>query len=56
MNQDTIPSQLGPITIPSPLGTSGSPSSSQKQSSGLNPAIKWVVGVAAVAVFWFLSR
>ena len=55
MSQDTIPSQLGPVTMPSTLGSAES-SRAAPAESGLGSSIKWVLLIVAVAVVWFVSR
>ena len=55
MNQDTIPSQLAPITIPSVLGPVGS-SDHEPEPSSFMPALKWLLVAAAVAAWWLLEK
>ena len=54
MNQDTIPSQLAPITIPSALGPVG-PSAGNSESSS-SPLLKWVLAAALVAGLFYFAR
>ncbi len=55
MNQDTIPSQLGPMTIPSPLSPVSAPRH-EPASSGISPAVKWLLGAMVAALLVYLAR
>ena len=54
MNQDTIPSQLGPMTIPAALGPVGK-AASEPQTFGFSPAMKWLLVAVAIAVVWYFT-
>jgi hypothetical protein len=56
MNQDTIPSQLGPITIPAALRPVNEPSRESGASTGIRPALKWLFGAVAAALLVYLAR
>ena len=54
MNQDTIPSQLAPITIPSALGPVGTTANGPEPST-FSPALKWLLVAVAIAVVWHFA-
>ncbi len=54
MNQDTIPSQLGPVTVPSTLG-SDTASEQPARSSAFSPALKWTLVGAAILLVWHFA-
>ena len=57
MNNDTIPSQLSPVTIPSALRPMESSTPPRNlEASGYSPALKWVLAAAGVGALYFLSR
>jgi hypothetical protein len=56
MNQDTIPSQLGPSTIPSALGPANASGREPEASAGISPAFKWLIGTLAAALLIYLAR
>ncbi len=57
-NQDTIPSQLGPITtIPAPLGAmSDSANRSSAPNAGSGLGLKLVIAAMGVALLAYLTR
>ncbi len=56
MNQDTIPSQLDPMTIPSALGPVNASGRQHEASSRISPAFKWLIGAVAAALLIYLAR
>ncbi len=56
MNNDTIPSQLDPVTIPSALAPVGSAATGRAASSGVGAATKWALGAAALVAVWLFTR
>lgn len=53
MNQDTIPSQLNPVTIPSKLGPAG-PSSRAPALVDSSPVLKWLLLAVMVGLLAYL--
>ena len=56
MNEDTIPAQLGPMTVPATLGPADASRHSPATPVGVNPAFKWLIGAVAAALFAYLAR
>jgi len=56
MNEDTIPAQLGPMTVPATLGPADASRRGPATSAGVSPAFKWLIGAVAAALFVYLAR
>ena len=56
MDENTIPSQLGPMTIPATLGPANTSRHEPAASARVSPAFKWLMGAVAAALLVYLAR
>ena len=56
MNDNTIPAQLGPLTVPATLGLADASGHDPAATPRVGPAIKWLIGAVAAALLVYLAR
>lgn len=56
MNEDTIPAQLGPMTVPAALGSTHTSLHGLATSPRVSHAFKWLIGTVAAALLVYLAR